>query len=47
MMAGRGTGIKPKSVINHRKGNRIAKAAKTPKIAPDAPMVGISDVLFM
>ena len=46
MIAGTGTGIKPKRLISQRKGKRIAKAAKTPKIAPDAPMVGMLDVLF-
>jgi len=47
MMAGMGTGIKPKRLINHRKGKRIAKAAKTPKIAPDAPIHGTLDVWFI
>jgi hypothetical protein len=42
---GRGRGIKPKSLSTHRKGNKIANAAKIPKIAPDAPIVGIVDEL--
>jgi len=45
-MAGSGMGMKPKSLRSQRKGNRIANAARTPKIAPQAPMVGIADVLF-
>ena len=41
--AGKGTGMKPKSFSSQRKGKSMAKAAKTPKIAPEAPMVGIED----
>jgi len=45
-MAGSGMGMKPKSLRSQRKGKRMAKAANTPKIAPEAPMVGIADALF-
>jgi len=45
-MAGMGMGMNPKSLRSQRKGKRIAKAANTPKIAPEAPMVGMTDVLF-
>ena len=39
-MAGMGIGMNPKSLRSQRKGKRIAKAANTPKIAPEAPMWG-------
>lgn len=45
-MAGRGRGINPTNEITNRKGNKMAKAAKTPKIAPEAPMVGMAEALF-
>ena len=38
-------GMKPKSLMSHLKGKSIAKEAKTPKIAPDAPMVGMAGVV--
>ncbi len=46
MIAGRGRGMNPKSLRTHRKGNKMAKAARIPKIAPEAPIVGIEDELF-
>ena len=46
MIAGRGRGMKPNSLNTQRKGNRIAKAARIPNIAPEAPIVGIVDELL-
>ena len=43
--AGMGMGMKPKSLMSHLKGNSIAREAKTPKIAPEAPMVGMAGVV--
>ena len=46
MIAGKGKGMNPKSLRSHRKGNKMANAAKIPKIAPEAPIVGIVLELF-
>lgn len=45
-IAGRGRGMNPNSLRIHRKGNKIAKAARIPNIAPEAPIVGMVDELF-
>jgi hypothetical protein len=45
MMAGRGIGMNPKKAITLRKGKSVAYAARTPKIAPEAPIVGLYDAL--
>jgi hypothetical protein len=45
-IAGRGRGIKPNNLRTHRKGNKMANAARIPKIAPEAPIVGIVLELF-
>ncbi len=46
-MAGSGMGMNPTNEITNRKGNKMAKAAKTPKIAPEAPIAITTELLFM